>query len=63
MLRIYRDTLITEMKAAIKYTVAELLPFLLARSLESDLATGEKAVDIDGLVILNCVNLPLFKCT
>ncbi|KAJ6792534.1 putative vacuolar protein sorting-associated protein 54, chloroplastic [Iris pallida] len=48
VLRIYRDTLITEMKAAIKSTVAELLPILLTRPLESDLVTGERAADPDG---------------
>ncbi|KAJ6836766.1 putative vacuolar protein sorting-associated protein 54, chloroplastic [Iris pallida] len=48
VLRIYRDILITEMKAAIKSTVAELLPILLARPLEFDLVTGEQVVDADG---------------
>nr|XP_029117240.1 vacuolar protein sorting-associated protein 54, chloroplastic [Elaeis guineensis] len=48
VLRIYRDTLITDMKATIKTTVAELLPVLVARPLESDLVMGERAVDSDG---------------
>ncbi|KAJ4800655.1 Vacuolar protein sorting-associated protein 54 [Rhynchospora pubera] len=44
MLRKYRETLITLMTAAIKTTVAELLPILVARS-ESDLEGGERAID------------------
>ncbi|KAG1362575.1 putative Vacuolar protein sorting-associated protein 54, chloroplastic [Cocos nucifera] len=48
VLRIYRDALITDMKAAIKTTVAELLPVLVARPLDSDLVAGERAVDSDG---------------
>lgn len=51
VLRIYRDTLITDMKATIKNTVAELLPVLVARPVESDLVMGERAVDSDGLTI------------
>ncbi|CAN6234384.1 unnamed protein product [Urochloa humidicola] len=41
VLRIYRDTLITVMKASIKATVAELLPVLTARPIDSDSVTGE----------------------
>ncbi|KAF8413470.1 hypothetical protein HHK36_001457 [Tetracentron sinense] len=48
VLRIYRDTLIADMKTAIKNTVAELLPVLVARPLESDLMPGERTVDVDG---------------
>ena len=51
VLRIYRDALITDMKAAIKTTVAELLPVLVAQPLDSDLVAGERAVDSDGLMI------------
>ncbi|XP_020084503.1 vacuolar protein sorting-associated protein 54, chloroplastic [Ananas comosus] len=45
VLRIYRDTLITDMKASIKATVAELLPVLVARPMEADLAAAERVVD------------------
>ncbi|KAF6156833.1 hypothetical protein GIB67_002750 [Kingdonia uniflora] len=48
VLRIYRDTLIADMKTAIKTTVAELLPVLVPRPLESDLMTGDRAGDADG---------------
>ncbi|CAL9156248.1 unnamed protein product [Musa hybrid cultivar] len=48
VLRLYRDTLITEMKAAIKATVAALLPVLLSRPLDSDLITGDRVGDSDG---------------
>ncbi|XP_010274934.1 PREDICTED: vacuolar protein sorting-associated protein 54, chloroplastic [Nelumbo nucifera] len=48
VLRIYRDTLIADMKSAIKTTVAELLPILVARPQESDLMTGERAIEGDG---------------
>ncbi|KAG0482955.1 hypothetical protein HPP92_011039 [Vanilla planifolia] len=48
VLRIYRETLITEMKAAIKSTVAQLLPVLLARVLEPDVVLGERTTDPDG---------------
>lgn len=36
------------MKTAIKNSVAELLPVLVSRSLESELAPGERTVDPDG---------------
>lgn len=52
MLRLYRDTLITEMKASIKATVAASLPVLLARSMDSDLVTGDRVGDSEGLA--NC---------
>lgn len=48
VLRMYRDTLTADMKTAIKNAVAELLPVLVARSMESDFSTGEKTVDADG---------------
>ncbi|OMO73818.1 Vps54-like protein [Corchorus olitorius] len=47
VLRTYRDTLTADMKTAIKTAVAELLPVLLARPVESDL-TAERAMDVDG---------------
>ncbi|KAK3145254.1 hypothetical protein QOZ80_4AG0326290 [Eleusine coracana subsp. coracana] len=47
VLRIYRDTLITVMKASIKATVAELLPVLAARAIDSDSVTGDRAADTD----------------
>lgn len=48
MLRIYRDTLTADMKTAIKTAVADLLPILVARPLESDFTPGERTVDADG---------------
>ncbi|KAK6945695.1 Vacuolar protein sorting-associated protein 54, C-terminal [Dillenia turbinata] len=48
VLRIYRDTLTADMKTAIKNAVAELLPVLVSRSLESDFAPGERNADADG---------------
>jgi len=48
VLRIYRDTLITVMKASIKSTVAEMLPVLISRPIDSDSVTGERAADSDG---------------
>lgn len=48
VLRIYRDTLTADMKTAIKTAVAELLPVLVARPLDSDFAPGERMVDADG---------------
>ncbi|XVF75042.1 hypothetical protein PTKIN_Ptkin13bG0157400 [Pterospermum kingtungense] len=47
VLRTYRDTLTADMKTAIKTAVAELLPVLVARPLESD-STTERAMDVDG---------------
>ncbi|XVE89373.1 hypothetical protein DITRI_Ditri19aG0196400 [Diplodiscus trichospermus] len=47
VLRTYHDTLTADMKTAIKTAVAELLPVLVARPLESDL-TAERAMDVDG---------------
>lgn len=48
MLRIYRDTLTSNMKTAIKAGVSELLPVLVAQSLGSDFVPGERIVDTDG---------------
>ncbi|XP_015579547.1 vacuolar protein sorting-associated protein 54, chloroplastic isoform X1 [Ricinus communis] len=48
LLRLYRDTLTTDMKTAIKTAVAELLPVLVARPLESDFTPGERTVETDG---------------
>ncbi|WCJ24438.1 Vacuolar protein sorting-associated protein 54 chloroplastic [Euphorbia peplus] len=48
VLRMYRDTLTADMKTAIKTAVAELLPILLARPLESDFTPGERSIDADG---------------
>ncbi|KAI3824685.1 hypothetical protein L1987_06154 [Smallanthus sonchifolius] len=48
VLRIYRDTVISDMKTAIKSVVAELLPVLLARPLDSDFKSGDRIVDADG---------------
>ncbi|KAJ8451357.1 hypothetical protein Cgig2_017748 [Carnegiea gigantea] len=47
VLRMYRDTLTGDMKAAIKTAVAELLPVLIPRPLESDFSTGERTGDAD----------------
>ncbi|KAJ4974524.1 hypothetical protein NE237_007698 [Protea cynaroides] len=47
VLRLYRDTLIADMKAAIKTTVAELLPVLISRPMDPDLITGERGMDAD----------------
>lgn len=44
----YRDMLTADMKAAIKTTVAELLPVLVAKSLELDFAPSERTTDGDG---------------
>ncbi|KAL1218844.1 Vacuolar protein sorting-associated protein 54 [Cardamine amara subsp. amara] len=48
ILRMYRDALTSEMKNAIKNAVAELLPILVARSLESDFSHKDRSVDVDG---------------
>ncbi|CAI9293123.1 unnamed protein product [Lactuca saligna] len=48
VLRIYRDTVTSDMKTAIKSVVAELLPVLLARPLDSDFKSGDRIVDSDG---------------
>ncbi|KAM2567757.1 hypothetical protein EV1_010764 [Malus domestica] len=47
VLRLYRDQLTADMKTAIKNAVAELLPILVSRPLESDFTPGER-VDADG---------------
>lgn len=48
MLRIYRDTLTADMKAAFKAAINELLPALVARSLGSDFVPGERMMNTDG---------------
>ncbi|KAL4329283.1 hypothetical protein HN51_036243 [Arachis hypogaea] len=48
VLRIYRDTLTTDMKSAIKTAVAELLPVLVARGSDLEFFSGDRAVDADG---------------
>lgn len=48
VLRIYRDTVTSDMKTAIKSVVAELLPVLLSRPLDSDFKSGDRIVDADG---------------
>ncbi|KAI3800624.1 hypothetical protein L1987_28717 [Smallanthus sonchifolius] len=48
VLRIYRDTVTSDMKTVIKSVVAELLPVLLARPLDSDFKSGDRIVDSDG---------------
>lgn len=49
VLRLYRDTLTADMKTAIKTAVAELLPVLVARPLESEFTPGERVADADGV--------------
>lgn len=49
VLRLYRDQLTADMKTAIKNAVAELLPILVSRPLESDFTPGERVVDADGI--------------
>ncbi|KAK9267669.1 hypothetical protein L1049_010100 [Liquidambar formosana] len=48
VLRIYRDTLTADMKTAIKTAVAELLPVLVGRPLDSEFTPGDRTVDADG---------------
>ncbi|XP_022926602.1 vacuolar protein sorting-associated protein 54, chloroplastic-like [Cucurbita moschata] len=48
VLRLYRDAVTVDMKTAIKNAVAELLPVLLVRPLDSDFAPGERTKDTDG---------------
>jgi hypothetical protein len=62
VLRIYRDTLITVMKASIKATVAELLPVLTARPIDSDSVTGDRAADADGIDSIHSVFLNRAIC-
>ncbi|KAL6132444.1 hypothetical protein ACLB2K_064687 [Fragaria x ananassa] len=49
VLRLYRDQLTADMKNAIKNAVAELLPILVSRPLESDFTPGERVADADGI--------------
>lgn len=48
VLRVYRDTLITDIKAAIKVVVAELLSILITRPLDTDVQSSERQGDMDG---------------
>lgn len=48
VLRIYRDTLTADMKAAFKAAVSELLPVLVAKSLGSEFISGGRMVTADG---------------
>lgn len=48
VLRIYRDTLTTDMKSSIKTAVAELLPVLATRPLDSEISSKDRVVDSDG---------------
>ncbi|KAF9667041.1 hypothetical protein SADUNF_Sadunf16G0291500 [Salix dunnii] len=48
VLRIYRDTLTTSMKTAIKNAVAELISAFSAQSLESEQTSAERTADTDG---------------
>lgn len=48
VLRIYRETVTADMKTAIKTVVAELLPLLVSRPLDSDFTAGDRTTDIDG---------------
>ncbi|XP_078442424.1 VPS54 isoform X2 [Wolffia australiana] len=47
VLRVYRENLITSMKTDIKDTVAELIPVLSCRSLDSELVGTERTADAD----------------
>ncbi|BBN11151.1 vacuolar protein sorting-associated protein 54 [Marchantia polymorpha subsp. ruderalis] len=47
VLRVYRDTLITDIKAAIKTVVAELLPILFTRPPEGDLPSADRQTDME----------------
>lgn len=49
------------MKASIKATVAELLPVLVARPMEADLAAAERLVDSEGLIIYHIFFLATFS--
>lgn len=60
VLRLYRDTLTADMKTAIKTAVAELLPVLIIRPLESEFSTGEKTSDADGE--LTPISTPFSYC-
>ncbi|MCO5597436.1 hypothetical protein L7F22_051514 [Adiantum nelumboides] len=48
VLRIYRDTLITDIKASIKVVVAELLPVVVSRPIDTDTLPNERQGDIEG---------------
>ncbi|KAJ7546423.1 hypothetical protein O6H91_08G039800 [Diphasiastrum complanatum] len=55
VLRIYKDTLITDIKAAIKTAVAELLPLLFKHPSGGDLPSADRQADMDvgGLSLAN----------
>lgn len=62
VLRIYRDTVTSDMKTAIKSVVAELLPVLLARPLDFDFKSNDRIVDSDGMhLVFKIRYLYLFK--
>ncbi|GAA0148262.1 membrane traffic protein [Lithospermum erythrorhizon] len=48
VLRVYRDTLTTDMKIAIKGTVEGLLPVLVVQPMESEFIAGERTTESDG---------------
>eukprot|EP00249_Psilotum_nudum_P023375 c28850_g1_i1 orf=396-3701(+) len=47
VLRVYRDTLITDIRAAIKAVVADVLPVLFTRPLDNDLQTSDRQGDME----------------
>ncbi|KAL2623879.1 hypothetical protein R1flu_008124 [Riccia fluitans] len=47
ILRVYRDTLIIDIKATIKTLVAELLPVLFTRPAEGDLPSADRQADME----------------
>lgn len=56
VLRIYRDTVTSDMKTAIKSVVAELLP-VLARPLDSDFKSNDRNVDADGTHLVSIASI------
>ncbi|KAI4370923.1 hypothetical protein MLD38_019215 [Melastoma candidum] len=48
VLRVYRDMLTADMKTAIKNTVADLLPILVARHAEANFSEADKTADGEG---------------
>jgi vacuolar protein sorting-associated protein 54 len=49
VLRVYRDTLNTDIKAAIRTVVAELLPVLFTRAPDGDLPSADRQADMEGV--------------
>lgn len=45
----YRDTLNTDIKAAIRTVVAELLPVLFTRAPDGDLPSADRQADMEGV--------------